>query len=94
MIAEILSSQSRFFKCLFCEASPHLVFHGFTAKTGLRVKTILQAFQEDLGRLEKPTSPKALFPPAKQAGDRVMTFANRALSWQSEPWLALFCGIC
>ncbi|CAE7655270.1 imp4 [Symbiodinium sp. CCMP2456] len=42
------------------EASPHLVFHGFTAKTGIRVKTILQA----------------LFPPAKQAGDRVMTFAN------------------
>ncbi|CAE7613672.1 imp4 [Symbiodinium natans] len=42
------------------EASPHLLFHGFTAKTGLRVKTILQA----------------LFPPAKQAGDRVMTFAN------------------
>eukprot|EP00930_Biecheleria_cincta_P027146 TRINITY_DN19070_c0_g1_i2.p1 TRINITY_DN19070_c0_g1~~TRINITY_DN19070_c0_g1_i2.p1 ORF type:complete len:328 (+),score=64.83 TRINITY_DN19070_c0_g1_i2:87-1070(+) len=43
------------------EANPHLVFHGFTAKMGLRVKTILQA----------------LFPPAKQAGDRVMTFANR-----------------
>lgn len=43
------------------EANPHLVFHGFTAKTGLRLKTILQA----------------LFPPAKQAGDRVMTFANR-----------------
>eukprot|EP00913_Durusdinium_trenchii_P021612 g20309.t1 len=43
------------------EANPHLIFHGFTAKTGLRLKTILQA----------------LFPPAKQAGDRVMTFANR-----------------
>lgn len=43
------------------EAHPHLIFHGFTAKMGLRVKTILQA----------------LFPPAKQAGDRVMTFANR-----------------
>eukprot|EP00440_Ansanella_granifera_P041992 gb/GFBE01045522.1/.p1 GENE.gb/GFBE01045522.1/~~gb/GFBE01045522.1/.p1 ORF type:complete len:310 (+),score=80.62 gb/GFBE01045522.1/:1-930(+) len=43
------------------EANPHLIFHGFTAKMGLRVKTILQA----------------LFPPAKQAGDRVMTFANR-----------------
>ena len=24
------------------EANPHLVFHGFTAKTGLRLKTILQ----------------------------------------------------
>mmetsp|Transcript_87477 Transcript_87477/g.155148 ORF Transcript_87477/g.155148 Transcript_87477/m.155148 type:complete len:311 (+) Transcript_87477:66-998(+) len=43
------------------EANPHLIFHGFTAKMGLRVKTILQA----------------LFPPAKQAGDRVMTFCNR-----------------
>ncbi|CAJ1347995.1 unnamed protein product [Effrenium voratum] len=43
------------------EANPHLIFHGFTAKMGLRVKTVLQA----------------LFPPAKQAGDRVMTFANR-----------------
>eukprot|EP00931_Biecheleriopsis_adriatica_P089192 TRINITY_DN63359_c0_g1_i1.p1 TRINITY_DN63359_c0_g1~~TRINITY_DN63359_c0_g1_i1.p1 ORF type:complete len:309 (+),score=59.94 TRINITY_DN63359_c0_g1_i1:107-1033(+) len=43
------------------EANPHLVFHGFTAKMGIRVKTILQA----------------LFPPAKQAGDRVMTFCNR-----------------
>eukprot|EP00928_Gymnodinium_smaydae_P024561 TRINITY_DN19839_c0_g1_i1.p1 TRINITY_DN19839_c0_g1~~TRINITY_DN19839_c0_g1_i1.p1 ORF type:complete len:322 (-),score=73.33 TRINITY_DN19839_c0_g1_i1:197-1162(-) len=42
------------------EANPHLLFHGFTAKTGRRVKTILQA----------------LFPPAKQMGDRVMTFAN------------------
>eukprot|EP00927_Polykrikos_kofoidii_P078305 TRINITY_DN75147_c0_g1_i1.p1 TRINITY_DN75147_c0_g1~~TRINITY_DN75147_c0_g1_i1.p1 ORF type:complete len:327 (+),score=74.67 TRINITY_DN75147_c0_g1_i1:143-1123(+) len=42
------------------EASPHLLFHGFTAKTGRRVKTILQA----------------LFPPAKMLGDRVMTFAN------------------
>jgi U3 small nucleolar ribonucleoprotein protein IMP4 len=26
------------------EANPHLVFHGFTAKTGLRLKTILQAW--------------------------------------------------
>lgn len=43
------------------EAFPHLIFHGFTAKTGLRVKTILQA----------------LFPPAKVLGDRVMTFANQ-----------------
>jgi len=42
------------------EAAPHLVFHGFTAKTGRRVKTILQA----------------LFPPAKSMGERVMTFAN------------------
>lgn len=42
------------------EANPHLIFHGFTAKTGRRVKTILQA----------------LFPPAKPLGDRVMTFAN------------------
>lgn len=42
------------------EANPHLVFHNFTAKTGLRVKTILQA----------------LFPPAKALGDRVLTFAN------------------
>lgn len=42
------------------EANPHLIFHGFTAKTGRRVKTILQA----------------LFPPAKPTGDRVMTFAN------------------
>merc|ERR1712039_484076 len=42
------------------EANPHLVFHGFTAKVGLRVKTILQA----------------LFPPAKQFGERVITFAN------------------
>jgi len=42
------------------EANPHLIFSGFTAKTGLRVKTILQA----------------MFPPAKALGDRVMTFAN------------------
>jgi len=42
------------------EANPHLVFHGFTAKTGLRVKTIL----------------RALFPPAKVMGDRVMSFVN------------------
>lgn len=42
------------------EAAPHLVFHGFTAKTGRRVKTILQA----------------LFPPAKALGERVITFAN------------------
>lgn len=42
------------------EANPHLVFHGFTAKTGLRLKTILQA----------------LFPPAKAFGERVITFAN------------------
>jgi len=42
------------------EANPHLIFHGFTAKTGRRVKTILQA----------------LFPPAKAMGERVMTFAN------------------
>jgi U3 small nucleolar ribonucleoprotein protein IMP4 len=42
------------------EANPHLIFHGFTAKVGCRVKTILQA----------------LFPPAKALGDRVMTFAN------------------
>lgn len=42
------------------EANPHLIFHGFTAKVGQRVKTILQA----------------LFPPAKVLGDRVMTFAN------------------
>lgn len=42
------------------EANPHLIFHGFTAKTGLRTKTILQA----------------LFPPAKQMGDRVMSFVN------------------
>ena len=31
---------------IFCEANPHLVFHGFTAKTGLRLKTILQAGQK------------------------------------------------
>lgn len=43
------------------EANPHLVFHGFTAKMGIRIKTILMA----------------LFPPAKALGDRVMTFANR-----------------
>ncbi|CAE8638342.1 unnamed protein product [Polarella glacialis] len=43
------------------EANPHLLFHGFSAKMGVRVKTILQA----------------LFPPAKVAGDRVMTFANK-----------------
>lgn len=43
------------------EANPHLIFHGFTAKMGVRVKTILQA----------------LFPPAKQAGEKVMTFCNR-----------------
>lgn len=42
------------------EAHPHLIFSGFTAKTGRRVMTILQA----------------LFPPAKALGDRVMTFAN------------------
>lgn len=42
------------------EANPHLVFHGFTAKIGQRVQTILQA----------------LFPPAKQMGERVITFAN------------------
>jgi U3 small nucleolar ribonucleoprotein protein IMP4 len=42
------------------EANPHLLFHGFTAKTGRRVKTILQA----------------LFPPSKVLGDRVMSFAN------------------
>jgi len=42
------------------EANPHLIFHGFTAKTGMRLKTILQA----------------LFPPAKALGDRVLTFAN------------------
>jgi U3 small nucleolar ribonucleoprotein protein IMP4 len=42
------------------EASPHLIFHGFTSKIGRRVKTILQA----------------LFPPPKVLGDRVMTFAN------------------
>uniref|UniRef100_A0A7S1FDJ4 Brix domain-containing protein n=1 Tax=Noctiluca scintillans TaxID=2966 RepID=A0A7S1FDJ4_NOCSC len=42
------------------EANPHLIFHGFTAKVGKRVQTIL----------------KALFPPAKVLGDRVMTFGN------------------
>lgn len=42
------------------EASPHLIFHNLTAKTGLRVKTILQA----------------LFPPSKVDGDRSLTFAN------------------
>merc|ERR1712232_223 len=42
------------------EANPHLIFHGFTAKMGIRVKTILSA----------------LFPPAKALGDRTMTFAN------------------
>jgi len=42
------------------EAYPHLVFHNFTAKTGRRVMQILQA----------------LFPPAKQLGERVVTFAN------------------
>lgn len=42
------------------EANPHLIFHNFTAKTGLRIKTVLQA----------------LFPPPKQLGTRVMTFAN------------------
>lgn len=42
------------------ESNPHLIFHNFTAKTGLRTKTIIQA----------------LFPPAKQEGERVMTFAN------------------
>eukprot|EP00932_Pfiesteria_piscicida_P006629 SRR837773.1658.p1 GENE.SRR837773.1658~~SRR837773.1658.p1 ORF type:complete len:251 (-),score=33.58 SRR837773.1658:111-782(-) len=42
------------------EANPHLIFHNFTAKMGKRVKTILQA----------------LFPPAKQLGERVLTFAN------------------
>lgn len=42
------------------EANPHLIFHGFTAKVGRRVKTILQA----------------LFPPPRVLGDKVMTFAN------------------
>jgi len=42
------------------EAAPHLIFHNFTAKVGIRLKTILQA----------------LFPPAKALGTRVMTFAN------------------
>jgi len=42
------------------EANPHLIFSGFTAKTGRRVQTILQA----------------LFPPAKVMGDRVMSFCN------------------
>jgi U3 small nucleolar ribonucleoprotein protein IMP4 len=42
------------------EANPHLIFDGFTAKTGRRVKTILQA----------------LFPPSKALGDRVMSFVN------------------
>jgi len=42
------------------EANPHLIFHGFSAKTGKRVKTILQA----------------LFPPPKALGNRVLTFAN------------------
>jgi len=42
------------------EAAPHLIFHGFTAKVGRRVKTILQA----------------LFPPAKPFGERVVTFGN------------------
>lgn len=42
------------------EANPHLLFHGFTAKTGRRVQKILQA----------------LFPPAKALGSRVCTFAN------------------
>lgn len=43
------------------EENPHLIFHGFTAKMGIRVKTILQA----------------LFPPAKALGTRALTFANR-----------------
>ena len=35
------------------EANPHLIFHGFTAKTGLRLKTILQAWlQRALKRLQ------------------------------------------
>lgn len=42
------------------EACPHLIFHDFTAKVGKRVMTILQA----------------LFPPSKQLGERVVTFAN------------------
>mmetsp|Transcript_65149 Transcript_65149/g.141411 ORF Transcript_65149/g.141411 Transcript_65149/m.141411 type:complete len:314 (+) Transcript_65149:181-1122(+) len=42
------------------EVNPHLIFHNFTAKTGVRCKAILQA----------------LFPPAKQTGTRVVTFAN------------------
>jgi len=43
------------------EANPHLIFHDFTAKTGIRTKAILQA----------------LFPPPKVLGTRVITFANR-----------------
>lgn len=42
------------------ESNPHLIFHGFTAKIGRRVKTMLQA----------------LFPPTKVLAERVMTFAN------------------
>lgn len=42
------------------EANPHLIFHGFDAKIGKRLKVVLSA----------------LFPPAKQLGERVITFAN------------------
>lgn len=42
------------------QAHPHLVFHGFSAKTGLRVMKILQS----------------LFPPPKVLGERCCTFAN------------------
>ena len=30
------------------EANPHLLFHGFSAKMGLRVKTILQATRDSI----------------------------------------------
>ena len=105
---------------IFCEANPHLVFHGFTAKTGLRLKTILQAgqklgifgalqdflwlFQITLLRFESfrinDRIDRRFFPPAKQAGDRVMTFANRQrLTLSLEPlepsmaccWRRCFC---
>ena len=74
----------------FCtQANPHLIFHGFTAKMGLRVKTVLQAGFTGSGQSKHSERSKqreqseqsldeALFPPAKQAGDRVMTFANRS----------------
>jgi len=42
------------------EAHPHLIFHNFSAKTGGRVQQILSA----------------LFPPPKELGSRVLTFAN------------------
>ena len=79
--ALIIGECPRRVSCYGRKASPHLLFHGFTAKMGLRVKNILQA--SSCGKTGTPRFrrfKKALFPPAKQAGDRVMTFANRTMA--------------